>query len=296
MSIATEITRIRNDKSKIGIKLNEMGLTAATAGLDDMTTAIEGITVHKDINASVLEGHTYSIPKGYHDGSGVVAGLTDTAAEASKYKLQHKTATPQKAELTVAPDQGNYGLSSVTVERIPDAYQDVTQVDATKNHVLLGKKIVSANGDVVVGEMPDNGEVTVICARGNQYSNTIPVGYHNGKGSAIVAATVTTVTPKKEDQVISDEMYYYSEVYVDAIPDKYQDVSGVTAAAANVLETKKFVTANGTLTTGTMPNKGDINGEINGMTTTSFMLTVNGYVGDIEVALTPSIENALKEI
>lgn len=68
------------------------------------------------------------------------------------------------------------------------------------------------------------------------------------------------ITPtKKEQNVTSDDGYYgLSAVTVAAIPEAYQDVSSTTAAAGNVLAGKVFVTADGTVTTGTMANNGAV--------------------------------------
>lgn len=68
------------------------------------------------------------------------------------------------------------------------------------------------------------------------------------------------MTPtKKEQNVTADDGYYgLSGVTVAPIPEAYQDVSSTTAAAGNVLAGKIFVTAEGTVTTGTMTNNGAV--------------------------------------
>lgn len=99
-------------------------------------------------------------------------------------------------------------------------------------------------------------------------SISIPKGWHDGTGSVVSSQTdddykLTTLsaTPTKSTQNYnaSDSGFYgYSTVAIDPIPTKYQDVSGVTAAAGNVLTGKSFVTSNGTLTAGTMANNGAV--------------------------------------
>ena len=86
-----------------------------------------------------------------------------------------------------------------------------------------------------------------------------------------------------------------SKVTVTAIPAKYKDVSGVTATAAHVLAGDKFVTAAGTLTTGTMVNNGAISKTIDGLTATEVTIPA-GYTSGGKVSMTADIETALAAI
>lgn len=58
-----------------------------------------------------------------------------------------------------------------------------------------------------------------------------------------------------------------SGVTVAAIPEAYQDVSSTTAEAGNVLAGKIYVAADGTITTGTMPNNGAVTKTLDTATT-----------------------------
>jgi hypothetical protein len=106
-----------------------------------------------------------------------------------------------------------------------------------------------------------------------------------------------TVTPTKAPQDITPTAgKVLSKVTVEAIPDKYQDVSGVTATAANVLDGSFFVDPTGAVVEGTMPNKGAVTATIDGLTTTSYTIPKGYHSGSGKVSLTADIENALAAI
>lgn len=87
----------------------------------------------------------FTIPTGFHDGSGKVGidttekskiiaanikegvtilGVTGTLAPASGVKAQSKTITPGVTEMSVLPDEGYDYLSTVTVSAIPTSESD----------------------------------------------------------------------------------------------------------------------------------------------------------------------------
>ena len=254
MSVATYITSIESSRNVIRNKLVELGMAASNDKLDKLATAIEGLIDRGAVSVTVKEGDTYTIPAGYHNGNGTVSGV----AGGGSYNLQAKTATPTKKQQNIAPDNGYYGLSGVTVAAIPEAYQDVSSVTAGAGDVLTGKVIVTADGTVTAGEMVNNGAVDKTLDA-TTITYTIPKGYHSGSGKVQLVLETKTVTPTKSAQDITPTSgKVLSKVTVSAIPDKYQDVSGVTATAANVLDGSYFVTSSGALTEGTMPNKGAV--------------------------------------
>lgn len=69
-----------------------------------------------------------------------------------------------------------------------------------------------------------------------------------------------TITPTKSQQTaVLSGSYTTGSVIVAKIPDKYQDVSGVTATAADVLSGASFVASDGTLTEGTITERSSSN-------------------------------------
>lgn len=291
MSVATEITRIQTARNTIRAKAVELGIGASGDQLDTLATEIKGIENRGAVSAQVKEGETYTIPRGYHNGSGTVSGVSG----GGNYNLQSKAATPTKLQQNVTPDPGFYGLSDVTVNAIPETYQDVSAVTATAPDVLTGKVIVDKAGKPTTGTMPNNGTVDkTLTVAAPTY--TVPKGFHSGTGTVKVVLETKAATPTKSAQTIEPtDGKVLSSVEVAAIPAAYQDVTGVTAAAGDVLSGKKIVDAKGTLVTGSMANNGAISGEIDGLTQTSYSVPA-GYTSGGTVNLSNDIEEALAAI
>lgn len=248
-NIATQITRITNDRNTIRNKMIDFGLAEPTANLDTLAAAIDGIVNQGAVSAEVQEGDTYTIPKGYHNGSGTVSGV----AGGGNYKLQSKSITPTKSQQNVTPDAGFFGLSDVTVAAIPAAYQDVSSVTAVAGDVLANKIIVTADGSVTTGTMPNNGAVSQKLDTATT-SYAVPAGYHNGSGTVSITTETKSATPSKEQQTVTPtEGSVLSSVTVKAIPAEYADTSDATATAAQIL-TGQTAYVDGEKVTGTMPN------------------------------------------
>lgn len=187
MSTATEITRIQSARNKIRAKLVALGLVSGTAKIDALATAVDEIEDRGAVSAQVQEGATYTIPRGYHNGSGTVSGV----GGGGNYNLQSKSVTPTKGQLNVTPDDGYYGLSDVTVGAIPDAYQDVSDVTADAPDVLANKIIVTTAGPVA-GTMTNNGAVSATIDGLDVTEYAIPAGYHNGMGKVTLTNAIET--------------------------------------------------------------------------------------------------------
>ena len=290
MSIATELSRIQTDRNTIRTKLVELGMATTTSNLDALAAAIEGIVNQGAVSATVQEGSTYTIPAGYHNGSGTVSGI----AGGGSYNLQSKNITPTKKQQNVTPDSGYYGLSDVTVAPIPEAYQDVSSVTAAAGDVLTGKIYVTADGQVLTGTMVNNNAVSITLDV-TTITYTIPKGYHSGTGTVKIALETKTVTPTKSQQKITPTSgKVLSEVTVEPIPADYIITTDADAVAANIL-LDKTAYVGGTKITGTMPSNGAINATIDGLTQTSYTVPAGHTYGGT-VALTNDIETSLAAI
>lgn len=289
-NIATEIARIQTDRNKIRTKLVEMGMVESTANLDALATAVEGIENRGAVSASVQEGSTYTIPKGYHNGSGTVSGV----AGGGNYNLQSKTVTPTKSQQNITPDSGYFGLSDVTVNAIPSNYQDVGATTATAADVLTGKVFTTSTGVVTTGTMANNGTVTKTLSTSTT-SYTIPKGYHSGSGKVSISTETKSATPTKSSQTITPTSgKVLSSVTVAAIPSDYITTTDATATAAQILDDATAY-VKGSKVTGTMANNGSTSKTIDGLTTTSVTIPA-GYTTGGTVSLTSDIEDALSAI
>ena len=173
MSTQTEITRLQTARNKLRTWLVGLGLAASTDKLDALADKAAAIRNNGAIDAQVKEGESYTVPKGYHDGTGTVKGV----GGGGNYQLQAKTVTPTKEQQAITPDQGYYGLSGVTVGAIPENYQDVSATTAAPGDVLANKVFIDADGVTQAGTMPDNGAVSKVldATTGNQ-EYTVPAG------------------------------------------------------------------------------------------------------------------------
>lgn len=293
MSTQTEITRLQTARNTIRNKMVALGLGTSTDKFDALATEINGIKNQGAVDANVKEGESYTIPAGYHNGSGTVKGVSG----GGNYNLQAKTVTPTKEQQSVTPDAGYYGLSGVTVGAIPENFQDVSATTAAPADVLANKVFIDADGVTQAGTMPDNGAVEkVLDATTDNQEYTVPAGKHSGTGKVSVVLETKSATPAEAAQDITPTKgKVLGKVTVGAIPDKYKDVSGVTAGAADVLDGKFIVLADGSKVEGTMANNGAIAKTIDGLTQTSVAIP-EGYTSGGTVSLTDDIENALAAI
>ena len=120
--------------------------------------------VEKTLDVTTI---TYTIPKGYHSGTGTV-----------KIALETKTVTPTKSAQDITPTAGKV-LSKVTVAAIPDNYVDTSDADAVAANIL-DNKTAYVKGSKVEGTMPNNGDTSGSINGITTTSLTIPAGYTSG--------------------------------------------------------------------------------------------------------------------
>ena len=286
MSVSSEISRLQTARNTLRTKATDLGIATGTDKLDVLAAAYENIVNQGAVSANVKEGETYTIPKGYHNGSGTVSGV----AGGGNYTLQSKSVAPTKKQQNVTPDSGYYGLSDVTVQAIPDQYQDVSSVTATAPDVLTGKVIVTEDGTVTTGTMANNGAVSKTLTPSDP-SYTVPKGYHSGTGSVSISPETKTATPNKEQQTITPTSgKVLSSVTVEAIPENYVDTTDASATADQILDGETAYVG-GEKVTGTMPNNGSVSKTLDG-TTTSFTVPEGYHDGTGSVNIVTETKSA----
>lgn len=288
--------------------------------------------VSKTLDASTT---SYTIPSGYHNGSGKVSITTET-----------KTATPSESTQTISPASGKV-LSSVTVNPIPSKYGDASGATVTAGHILSGDTAIgydSTTGEAVAvtGTMPDNTgwNYPINPHPSKPIDIHIPDGYHfnsyigvpslsdltpidTGKTAVTAAQMLTGYQAWVEGTKVSGTMPNNGAVSPAAlsaggsytIPAGYHNGSGTVTAKSLSSQTgvdsgKTAVTAanmltgyqgwvNGTKVSGTMPNNGATGGTITGLGAVAgdtFYTIPAGYTSGGTVSLTSDIETALAAI
>lgn len=192
------------------------------------------------------------------------------------------------------------------VQSSADLEDCVTAVDAVENRGAADGTISTVDGDYTIqaGYHNGSGKVSIAASEklkliaSNIKSGVTILGVVGSYIGEAIKAQAKSVTPTKSKQTITPDEGYdaLSSVEVAAIPDAYQDVTGVTAAAGDVLANKIFVDSIGAQVPGTMVNNGAVDATIDGLTATEYTVPKGFHSGAGKVSLTNDIENALAAI
>lgn len=142
----------------------------------------------------------------------------------------------------------------------------------------------------------NRGAVSSTVQEGDTY--TIPAGYHNGAGTVVGVSgggnyqlqSKGPITPTKSQISVTPDNGYYglSAVTIAAIPEAYQNVSAVTAAAGDVLTGKVIVSATGESVAGEMVNNGAVTRTLDATSNNQSYTVPQGYhsgLGSVSIVL-----------
>lgn len=302
--LTEEINSIIADRNTIRDTLAGEGwgqIASSTDNLNALATKISAVPTPGAISENLTRDKgTYTIPRGYHNGTGVVTWVDDDEHEALEYKLQTGVSgTPKKGEaVVVEKSDGFYGLGPVTINPIPEPYHDVSGVTATVDKVLEGEKYVDSTGVLRVGTMTYYGgefRDDVVFSNDNILPHQIPEGYHDGTGSVtVLTKSDEIVTPTPRKQVIKEPAggALYTQVTVNPIPENYTDSSGTDALPEFVLEGRTFCSEEngyGKQGEGTMPDNGSLSGSIDGINNISYTIPKGYHNGNGAVSFNDSV-------
>lgn len=145
---AAKIKTLNDTSNTTAVSANVLsGKTAYSKGIKITGSMFDRGAINKQLSSSEL---SYTIPEGYHNGTGKV-----------NVKSETKNCTPTKNKQTVSPSTG-YLLSSVTVEAIPNKYIDTTDATATAADIALNKTAY-VNGAKLTGTKRDMTYVQGTC-------------------------------------------------------------------------------------------------------------------------------------
>lgn len=210
-----------------------------------------------------------------------------SSVQISAIQTQTKSSTPSETAQTVTPDSGKF-LTSVSVGAVSSTYvgsdidrrssTDLTASGATvtapagyyaeaaSKSVAGGSATtpattitanptinVSASG-LITASVSGSQNVTPSVSAGYVSSGTAgTVSVSGSKTQQLTTKAAATITPTKSSQTaVASGVYTTGAITVAAIPAAYQDVTGVTAAAGDVVSGKDIVDSSGAVVHGSL--------------------------------------------
>lgn len=136
-----------------GVYLNLQSKTISPTSTSQTITPDTGYNGLSSVTINPVTSTTLNVSANgtYTANNGTFYNQVVVAIADSEVNLQTKTVVPSNVPVSVVPDTGYHGLSSVTVDPIPSNYANVSNVTATSNDVLSGKTFVDSSGTPKMG-------------------------------------------------------------------------------------------------------------------------------------------------
>ena len=265
MSTQTEITRLQTARNKLRTWLVGIGLAASTDKLDALADKAAAIKNNGAVDANVKEGESYTIPAGYHNGSGTVKGVSggdslsiELKKKFDKFLYDHKASiqvregygtTETVTACCLTPPhmfkEGSIGLP------FPDTYIKIVEPD-TDREVPYGQEgEILLAGPTVMKEYMNNPEETAQTLRthadGLTWVYTGDLGvmdeqgfiYFRGRAKRMIISSGYNVYPGQIENIL-DAHEYVQMSCVIGVPDPYkmQKVKAFVKLAAGVPATE----------------------------------------------------------
>ena len=237
---------------------------------DDGSNVIIGsgtMKVNAPQNIILDNGELYTIPKGYHNGTGTLTAPT----------LENKTrGNATSDDLAIGKKAWVNGIE-ITGTMRPDA--NIPEVTAVDDDVLEGKTFVGSDKTKSTGTIkrkdPINREIN------NNEAYNIPPGYYAewGRVSCAHLSTKTPGTATRGDLAIGKTAWVNGEK-ITGTATADAGIPSVTATTSDVLEGVTFVGSDKTKSTGTIKKTV---GHTNDKTITE-PLNLNGYYKDVTIS------------
>lgn len=181
------------------------------------------------------------------------AGWIDTPGEIIVYKLASATEQlPTQSATTITPSttaqtavaKGKWTTGAVTVAAMPSGTTTApTSISGTSATVSTGTNTLTLTKTVsVTPRVTTAGYVSAGTAGNSSVSLT----------ASVTTRAAGTITPTKSTQTIPSGTYLTGTQTIAAIPAAYQDVTGVTATASDVVSGKDIVNSSGTVVHGSL--------------------------------------------
>ena len=191
------------------------------------------------VSLDVTENGTYTLYPEY-----VYDTVTVHVPPSSTPNLQSKSGiNPSTSSQTITADSGYDGLSSVQINAMPIGSASLLpNVMGTSATVSTGTNTLTLSKQITITPYVEPGYIS----SGEATECTVSLT------ASVTTKSAATITPTKSTQTIASGTYLTGTQTIAAIPAAYQDVTGVTATASDVVSGKDIVNSSGTVVHGSL--------------------------------------------